>query len=482
MLKTGKEYLEGLRDGRTVYIGRERVDDVTTHPAFRNVALSFAEFFDIKADPVRRAEMSFAEDGENHSIYYLKARTKDDLARRSTGHRILAEASYGLLGRSPDYVSSFVTGMSLRSDFFGRFADNVMKYYRHMRDHDVFAAHAIVSPQSSRDPAFYQNSNTPNPSCRVVREEDDGVVVTGMKMLATSAAVADEIWIGNILPLAPEAIAESITFAVPCNARGLSLWSRKPFASEASSEFDAPLTWRFDEPDAMVMFDNVKIPWERVFVHNDPVRSRALYIETAAHSYGNHHSNVRLQVKLQMLAGLASRITQANGADQVPAVREILGRLAALEALLEATVAGQIQAAEEWPTPGYLTFNRRMMYAALNWGVENYSAVIDTVRELCGGGVLQMPADISVLQDEKLAEVFQTYWQTPRMKALDRMKLFKLAWDIVGSELAGRHQQYEKFFPGASFIVRNHNFREAPWGKWHGIVGEILDRMEPRAQ
>ena len=315
----------------------------------------------------------------------------------------------------------------------------------------------------------------------MVGEDAEGVTISGMKMLATASILADEIWIGNILPLAPEAKAESITFAVPCNTPGVSLWSRKPLEPTARSEFDAPLSWRYDETDAMVMFDNVKVPWSRVFVHNDPALSRALYIETAAHSYGNHHSNVRLLVKVQMLVGLASRIAQANGADQVPVVRETLGRLASLEALLEAVVAGQIHAAEEWPTPGYVTFNRRMMYAGLNWGVENYSAVIDCVRELCGGGVLQMPSDISVLQDAALGEQFRTYWQTPQMSALDRMKLFKLAWDIVGSEFAGRHLQYEKFFPGASFIVRNHNFREAPWGKWHGMVDSILARMQPEA-
>ena len=479
MLKTGKEYVAGLRDGRVVYIGDQRADDVTTHPAFRNAVQTIAEFYDIKADPANRAQMAYEEDGALHSAYYLKARNRDDLTRRSECHRILSQASYGLLGRSPDYIASFVTGMNLKPELFGQFADNVRAYYTFMRNNDIYAAHAIVSPQAARDPAFYQRQNLPNPSCRVVSEDADGVTVSGMKMLATASILADEIWIGNILPLAPEAKAESITFAVPCNTPGVSLWSRKPLEPTARSEFDAPLSWRFDETDAMVMFDNVKVPWSRVFVHNDPTLSRALYIETAAHSYGNHHSNVRLLVKIQMLVGLASRITQATGADQVPAVRETLGRLASLEALLEATVAGQIHAAEEWPVPGYVTFNRRMMYAGLNWGVENYSAVIDCVRELCGGGVLQMPADISVMQNDELAERFKTYWQTPQMSALDRMKLFKLAWDIVGSEFAGRHLQYEKFFPGASFIVRNHNFREAPWGKWHGVIDSILERMKP---
>ena len=476
MLKTGKQHLEGLRDGRVVYIGGEQVTDVTTHPAFRHAAQTIADFYDLKASAANRELMSYDDNGERISSYFLKARNRADLAKRTETHRKLSEASYGLLGRSPDYIASFVTGMNLKPEIFGKFADNVTAYYDFMRRNDSYAAHAIVSPQAARDPSFYQGKNLPNPSLRVIREEDDGVVVSGMKMLATGAILADEIWIGNILPLAPEAKAESVTFAVPCNHPGVSLWSRKPFGNVAN-EFEGPLSFRFDETDAMVMFDNVKVPWERVFVHNDPALSRGLYIETAAHAYGNHHSNVRYLVKLQLLVGLASRVAQSTGADQVPAVKETLGRLAALEALLEGLVAGQIQSCEEWPTPGYVTYNRRIMYAALNWGVENYSAIIDCVRELCGGGVFQMPADGSVLHDPWMAERFSTYWRTPQLDALSRMKLFRLAWDIIGSEFAGRHQQYEKFFPGASFIVRNHNYREAPWGKFHGLVDQITERM-----
>lgn len=479
MLKTGEDHLKGLRDGRVVYVGRERVDDVTTHPAFRNAARTIADFYDYKADPANRKAMAYTdEDGETVSMYYRRARTRDDLQARTTAHRLLAEQSYGFLGRSPDYIASFVTGMTLRPDYFEDRSDNLLNFYDHMRRNDTYAAHAIVSPQAVRDPKYYQQSKTESPCCRVVREEEDGVVVSGMKMLATGGILADEIWVGNILPLAPDALAESITFSMPVATPGLSLWSRKPIEPTARSEFDAPFSWKYDETDAMVMFDEVKIPWERVIVHNDAIRSRGLYIETAAHSYGNHHSNVRFMVKLQLLVGLASRVAQANGADKIPAVAETLGRLAAMEGMISGVVAGQIHAAEEFPTPGYLTYNRRMMYAGLNWGVENYSPIIDTLRELCGGGVLQMPADISLMEDPVLRHQFETFWATPNNNAVDRMKIFKLAWDLVGSEFAGRHQQYEKFFPGASFIVRNHNHREAPWEAWHGMVDSILDRME----
>lgn len=470
MLKTGREHLEQLRDGRTVYIGSEKVDDVTRHPAFRNAAQTIAAIYDMKrADPA----LSFEENGERFSNYFLRARTKEDLLKRKTIHEAIARMSHGLLGRSPDHVASFVTGMAMNPDAFGSYASNLSRYYEEMRKRDLYAAYAVVPPSAARNPEFYVKQNLPIPTLRVVREEDDGLVISGMKMLATGAVFANDIWIGNLIPLAPNQLPESVTCAVPVSAKGLTLWSRKPFERHAPNEFDNPLTWRFDESDSMVMCDEVKVPWEKVFVHMDAVLARDVYIRTPGHCYGNHQSNVRFHAKMQLIVGLASKIAHASGVAEVPAVREVLGRFCALEAALGGMIAGQIQDAEDWPA-GYKTFNRRYMYAALNWCTESHSSIIDALRELCGGGVFQMPADVTVMHDAKLREQFEQYWQTPQLGALDRMKLYKLAWDLIGSEFAGRHLQYEKFYAGASFIVRNHNFREAPWQHYHKVVDDLL--------
>jgi len=485
MLKSGNEHLESLRDGRTVYIGAERVDDVTTHPAFRNAARSIAAIYDLKrADPA----FSFTEDGERYSAYFLRAKSKDDLAGRTRLHRAIAALSHGLLGRSPDHVSSFVTGMAMNPGVFGEYADNLMRYYEHMRKQDVYGVYAVIPPQAARNPEFYVKQNIPVPTLRVVREDDDGVVISGMKMLATGAVFANEIWIGNLIPLAPNQLPESITCAIAVNAPGVTLWSRKAFERHAPCEFENPLTWRFDETDSMVMCEEVKVPWERVFVHMDAILAREIYIRTPGHCYGNHQSNVRFHEKMKLIVGLASKIAHASGANEVPAVREVLGRFAALEAALGGMIAGQIQDAEDWPAgdqQGWKTFNRRYMYAALNWCTESHSSIIDALRELCGGGIFQMPADVTVMHEPKLRAMFETYWQTPQLPALDRMKLYKLAWDLIGSEFAGRHLQYEKFYAGASFIVRNHSFREAPWADFHRVVDDLMasyDIPAPREQ
>jgi 4-hydroxyphenylacetate 3-monooxygenase len=477
VLRDGKAHSESLRDGRVVYIGGDRVDDVTRHSAFRHAAETVAALYDMKADSANRDVMSYEEDGGRHSIYFLRARCRDDLERRMLGHRRIADFTYGMFGRSPDHVASFITGMAMKPDALKppcADPDNLLAYYRYVRDNDLYTVYAVLPPQAARNPEFYQRQNIPVPTLRVIREDDSGVVISGMKMLATGAVFANEIWIGNVIPLAPDQKNEAITCAIPCNAPGLQLWSRQPFELGCTSEFDAPLAYRYDETDCMLLCEEVKVPWERVFVHGDALLARDIYVTTPSHCFGNHQSNVRYWSKMRLLVGLCSKVAQATGADQVPAVRETLGRISSYEAMIAGMVNGQINAFEDWPGDGYVCFNRRMMYGALEWCTQNYTKFVDELRELCGGGVFQMPANISVMQSPDLARNFLTYWQTPQGDAITRMKLFKLAWDLVGSEFAGRHLQYEKFYAGASFIVRNHAFRETDWTAFNRIVEDLM--------
>ena len=349
MLRSGKDHLETLRDGRVVYVGGERIDDVTRHPAFRTAAETVAAIYDMKADPANRDAMTYEEDGGRHSVYFLRPRTRDDLQRRMEGHRRIAELTHGMFGRSPDHVASFVTGMALKPDVLvppcGH-PDNLLAYYKHARDNDVYTVYAVVPPQAARNPEFYQRQNIPMPSLRVVGEDDRGVTISGMKMLATGALYANDIWIGNVIPLAPDQKKEAITCVIPCNAKGLALWSRKPMALDATSEFDSPLAWRYDESDCMLLCDDVHVPWEKVFVHDDALLSRDIYVKSPSHCFGNHQSNVRYWSKMRLLLGLCAKVAQATGADQVPAVRETLGKMAAVEATIAGLVHGQINAFE----------------------------------------------------------------------------------------------------------------------------------------
>lgn len=482
MLKTGAEHLESIRDGRVVYVGSERIDDVTTHPAFRAGAETVAALYDMKRAPENLDTCSYEEDGERYSNYYLRPRSQDDLRKRTHTHKAIADFTCGLFGRSPDHVAGLITGLACKPAVLeaagkGR-GDNVLRHFDKMRKEDSYGAFAVVPPPGTRDPDIHSEERRANPGLHVVEETDDGVVISGMKMLATGAVYANEILIGNLTPLAPEFSDYAITTFIPCNAPGLALWSRKPYAENVHNEFDYPFSARFDENDAVVVCNRVKVPWEMVFVHGNAELSRNCYIQTSANCFSNHQSNVRFWSKLWLITGLASRVTQSTGVDKIPAVREILGRLCALEAAMGSIVHGQIEAYEpDFPGDGYVCFNRRYMYAGLNYSQEMHSEIIDVLRGLMGGNPLQMPGDASTLADPALRKEFEDYFGTPYMDPIKRWKLLKLAWDLTGSEFAGRHQLYERFYAGTSTIVRSQNSREAPWDTYHALVDRLVDEI-----
>ena len=478
MLLSGDEYLESLRDGRVVYIGRERVDDVTSHPAFRNAAGSFAMIYDRKRAPEERGLMVCEEDGDEFSSYFVMPRSRADLERRFETHRRIASWTYGLLGRSPDNFPSYLAGLASRPELFDElhpgFGANLTAYYKRARRDDLFMTHTVTNPQGSRRPEAFEAAGVVTPTLRVVDEDDTGVTLNGLKMIGTSAIFCHEAWVGNLQPVMPGQEKESITCAVPLNAPGVSMWARKPYERDAISEFDMPLSWRFDETDAAVLFENVKVPWDNVFLHDNVEMTRAIYTMTPGHSLANHQANVRFLEKLKLIVAVAHAITRSNKVDGIPAVQTVLGELAAKLATLEGMIMGQIQGAEEMvPGSGYLTMNRRYVYAALHWCTTNHAGICDILRDLMGGAQFQMPADSSVFADAELAEKFETYWSTPDETAKSRMKLTRLAWDLVGSEFAGRHMQYEKFYAGPGFVMNLYSFLSCPWNE----LGEIVDGL-----
>ena len=434
---TGKEFLESIRDGRRIYIGRELVDDPTTHPAFRNAAETFATIYDRKRAPENRDVMVSEEDGEEFSTYYLRPRSREDLERRFETHRRIASWTHGFVGRSPDNFPSYLSGLATRPEMFNElhagFGDNLDAYYRQARRDDLFLSHAVTNPQGARRAgAEMDKAGIVSPTLRVVGEDDRGVIINGLKMIGTAAVFCHEAWVGNLQPVPPGAEAETITCAVPFNTPGVSIWSRKPYEASANSEFDMPLSWRYDESDAAVLFENVHVPWERVFLHNNVEMTREIYMQTPGHSLANHQANVRFLEKLKLIVAVAHKLTMSNKAGNIPAVQSVLGKLAAKLASLEAMIMGQLHGCEELvPGSGYVTVNRRYMYAALHWCTTNHSEICDIVRELMGGGPIQMPADASVMQDPELNEKFEAYWSMPDETAKDRMKLMRLAWDIL---------------------------------------------------
>jgi 4-hydroxyphenylacetate 3-monooxygenase len=452
MFRTGAQYVESLRDGRTVFVNGERALDVTEHLAFRAAVRSIANLYDLAAAPEHRDVMTFPSPatGAPVNASFLLPRTRADLAARRRAHRLWAEATFGLMGRSPDHVPGFITGFALRPDLFAqagaRFGENVVRYHAYLRDRDLYASYVIIPPIVDRaKPAHRQDD--PTLYAGVVAERSDGIVVTGAQMLGTGAAISNEVFVSCINPLQPGDENYALSFAVPAASPGLRMIVRRPYAETAPSVYDYPLSARFDETDALVIFDRVLVPWERVFVYRNVALTRAQFYETPAHLLGNFQAQVRFAAKAEFLAGLGLRIAESMGVDSLRETQTALGELASYCGM----AAGLVVAAESecqldprgfvYPHPTYLYAN--------NWlQATYYQTMVTYLRELSGGGLLQVPSSYRDYLNPEIAADLDRFVRSPGLKSVERVKLYKLAWDLVGSEFAGRHQQYELFYAG----------------------------------
>src|SRR5260370_9024785 len=208
MLRTGDEYLGSMRDGRRVYYGGERGADGSAHPAFSNTARSCARIYDRKREAQNLAAMSFVEEGERSTSWFLLPKSRKELEQRAECHRRVAEWSYGLLGRSPDHVPAFIGGMAMVPELFEAnrqgFGRNVIDYFNDLKLRDLFACYLVLTPQRYRDPKMYNDTGTINPALAVVSEDSEGIVVRGLKLLGTSAVFSAEPCIGTITPPCPD--------------------------------------------------------------------------------------------------------------------------------------------------------------------------------------------------------------------------------------------------------------------------------------
>jgi 4-hydroxyphenylacetate 3-monooxygenase len=453
--RSGEDFLASLRDGRNVILDGERVADVTTHPAFRAAVRSVARLYDIAHDPANRALMTFPSprDGRPVNKAWLIPRSQEDLAARRLAIKTWSDATFGLMGRSPDHVASFFAGFAGALDCFARggaeFATNLQRFYEKARDEDLYLSYTIIHPTIG------------------------GIVLRGAQMLGTGSVMSDYIFVSCILPLQPGDEDYAISVVVPNNAPGLKIYSRRPYALNAPFVFDYPLSARFDETDSLIVFDDVLIPWEHVFVYRNIAVTMAQFRETPAHQLGNTQAQIRFVSKLQFLAGLAKRIADASGVGHDPKIQEKLGALAAQVAIPEAFVLAA-EAACETDANGVVRPNAEMLYSAMTLQPELYNRILFEIRDLCGGSLIQLPSSAASFDNPENAADIARYIRWPETAAIDRVKLLKLTWDIIGSEFAGRHLQYEMFYAGQSSVVKGRSFRAYPWEKALRLVDQCL--------
>lgn len=484
MPKSGRDHLASLRDGRSIYIDGTRVEDPTTCRAFRNVASSVEKLYDFANNPSNRDLMTYeSETGTRaNRIWQLPACYADLLERRKALEAWTALHA-GFLGRAPDHVASCIAGMRMGLPVFEGYdparAKALDAYYQYARDNDLYLTYVIINPQADRSKGAAEQAD-PFLTAGVVDRDAEGITVRGAKMLATGGVVANEVFVTSIQPLQRGEERYAISFAVPMNAKGLKMLSRKSYEAAASSIFDNPLASRYDENDSVLFFDDVKVPWDRVFIDGSIEMCQKQFHATPAHVYQNYQSMIRLKVKLQFLVGIAHRTAATNGITQFPQVRDILGQLAAEAAMVDAFVhAMEAKGAQVGP---YYVPDGHLLYSAQVLTQQMYPKILNSLRELAGGGMIMLPSSVADFANPEIAALIAKTQQSPAAGSRDRVKFYKLAWDAVGSEFGSRHHQYEMFYAGATFVTKGHSFRTYDWRRADGLVQSMLDSYDLNTQ
>src|SRR5499427_4412982 len=398
--KIGAEHLQSLKDGRTVYIDGKLVDDVTAHAAYRNAVASAALLYDYQARPENIELMTFMPEGGTRRTNrcWQMPRNYEELVQRRKALQAWAQLSCGFMGRSPDHVASTIIGQRMGLEVFTNHgparAKALADYVDYAARDDLFLTYVIVNPQADRSKDW--GDQVEELVAQIVDEDAAGLTIRGAKMLGTSSIMANEVFVANLQPLKPGEEALAFSCALPMNSAGLRVLSRKSYEAHAVSVYDNPLSARFDENDALLYFDNVKVPWERVFVHRDIDMCRAQFHDTPCHILQNYQAQIRLSVKMKFLVGLAHKITEAIGTTNMPPVREQLGALAANAGMVEAMLSGMEAAGSAYGE--FYVPNRHLLYSAQAVTQELYPHLINLIRDLAGGSLIMLPASFRAIE------------------------------------------------------------------------------------
>lgn len=479
MARTGTAYLEALKNNPpNIWYKGEKVEDPTTHPVFKGITHTLARLYDMQHDPRYRDILTYEENGQRYAMSLLPARSKEDLARRSAAYKLWADANLGMMGRCPDYLNAVLMAYEQSADFFGEFANNVRNYVQYVRQNDLSTTHCLTNPQVNRAKS---NLEQPDPyiPVAVVKQTAEGVVVRGARMLST-LPTADELLVfpSTLLKEGPGADKYAIAFAIPTNTPGLHFISRESM-SIGDSEYDYPLGSKLEEMDCLTVFDDVFVPWERIFILGDLEKCNQAYAQTGALMHMAHQVVVLKNAKTEAFLGTVSLIAETIGADVFPHVQEKIAELIVyLEAMRGFWTRAEVQAQPN--AYGLWCPDRGAIDGARNLYPKLYPRISEIVHQIGASGMITLPGEADL--SSPVGPFIEKFLQSATLAARERVQLFRLAWDMTTSGFGARQTLYERFFFGDP--VRMHQTLFGAYDKepYKARIKEFLGWKKPEPQ
>jgi 4-hydroxyphenylacetate 3-monooxygenase/chlorophenol-4-monooxygenase component 2 len=446
MLRTGAQYLQALNDGRDVWVGDEKIDNIATHPKTRDYARRIADFYDLHHRPDLQDVVTFVDrDGVRRSMQWFGHHNKEEVRRKRKYHEtIMRELGGTSFPRMPDtnnytlltYVDDPQPWEKSAIGAEGRgLARNIVEFFEFAKNKDLNCTPQFVDPQADRSSA---DAQAKSPALRIVETNDKGIIVDGVKAIGTGTAFGDWIHIGVFFR--PGIPAEQIIFAMtPVNAKGITVVCRESTVKDDAVEH--PLASSGDELDNLTVFDHVLIPWKYVFHIGNPEHAK-LYPQRVF-DWLHYHAIIRQMVRAELMAGLAILMTEHIGTSKIPAVQT---RVAKFVGFHQAMIA-HVVASEEmgFLTPGGHYKPNILIYDfGRAYYLEHFSSMVYELLDLCGRSALLFPTE-GQWQDSKIGPWLQRLNTGPSGQPHDRLKIGRVIRDLYLSDWGGRLFMFENF-------------------------------------
>lgn len=474
-LRTGAEYLAGLKDNREIWYDGRRIEDPTTEPGLRNTALTVAQYYDMQCNPELEDLLTYeTPDGDRAHLSFIEPHEIEDLRRRGAAFAAWAEVTGGLMGRAPDYMNACMMAVGAARHIWGMNdparGQAAYDIYLHCRREDVCMTHTFVNPMVDRFSPLYDQE--PYINAGIVDQNADGIFVSGARMVGTLAPFCDEnLSFGAPLGITdPRDAVNALGFQCRVDTPGLKWICRDKMDGERS-HFDAPLAGRFEEMDAIAVWENAFIPWSDVFIAKDLETHNAGMPGMRFMPSLGHHVIVKNVAKTRFLFGLAHLLADSTQISNFVNVQDRLGDILMWLQTMESLAIAAVEGADYNPDNGLYYCNEAAINAALRLYPEVYPRIVDHLYQLGGGGYVSIPQEATL---EKADLMIDKYYKGATASAKDKVALFRLAWDIVGTSWGGRQELYERFFFGDTQKMKGLNYQFYDKDEATAIVARIL--------
>jgi 4-hydroxyphenylacetate 3-monooxygenase len=458
---SGEEYINRINKLHSdIWIDGEKVKgNISEHPAFRGVIESQAKLYDLQSNLSNQDIMTFTspKTGNQIGTSYLEPKTKEDLEKRRLMIQAWAKSTLGMMGRSPDYMNTCLMAVNAAADLFSsnnpEFVKNLRRFYEEASENDYSFTHTFINPQTNRS-LFHMDDDDNIIAAKVIEKRTDGIIIHGARLLATQGGITDELIVfpsgGNLFNK-----EYAFAFSIPSNTKGLTFLCRESFAYKEST-FDHPLSSRFEEMDTILVFNNVLVPWERVFMNESIDCANKMYTESSFFPLVLHQVISRQVVKTECLLGVAQALVDTINIGEYQHVQEKISEIiVGLESLKALLLTSELQAKlDKW---GTMSPAINPLYSAINLYPRLYPRFTEILQLLGASGLVSIPTEKDFASDKR--SDLDQYLQAANANAYDRVKLFRLAWDLCISAFGSRQTLYERFFFGDPIRLASNLYR-----------------------